>query len=122
MTAASRYLSGLLVVAAIGFGAVFIVSPDIRREVAWGIGLGLLVQAPLGWWTVCSVGTGRFQLVWVLGMVIRLAVLAITGLILVPELRWQLVAALAALVATMLLLMVVEVLTLLGQNPEIKAP
>ena len=121
MTAAGRYLSGLLVVAAIGFGAVFIVSPDIQREVAWGLGLGLLVQAPLGWWTVRSVGTGRFQLVWVLGMVIRLAVLAIAGLILVPELRWELVATLAALVATMLVLLVVEVLTILGKNSEIKA-
>jgi len=121
MTAAGRYLGGVLVVAAIGFGAVFIVSPDIRREVAWGIGLGLLVQAPLGWWTVRSVGTGRFQLVWVLGMVIRLAVLAIAGLVLVPELRWELVATLAALVATMLVLMLVEVLTLLGKNSEIKA-
>jgi len=121
MMAGGRYLSGLLVVAAIGFGAVFIVSPDTRREVAWGIGLGLLVQAPLGWWTVRSVGTGRFQLVWVLGMVIRLAVLAIAGLILVPELRWELVATLAALVATMLVLLVVEVLTILGKNSEIKA-
>ena len=121
MTPGGRYLSGLLLVAAIGFGAVFTVSPDIRREVAWGIGLGLLVQAPLGWWTVRSVGTERFQLVWVLGMVFRLAVVAIAGLILVPELRWEMVATLAALVATMLVLMVVEVLTLLGKNSEIKA-
>lgn len=121
MTAAGRYLSGLLLVAAIGFGAVFSVSPDIRREVAWGLGLGLLVQAPLGWWTVRSVGTARFQLVWVLGMVIRLAVVAVAGLILVPKLRWEMVATLAALVATMLVLMLVEVLTLLGKNSEIKA-
>ena len=50
-----------------------------------------------------------------------MAVLAIAGLILVPELRWELVATLAALVATMLVLMLVEVLTLLGKNSEIKA-
>jgi heme A synthase len=121
MTAGGRYLRGLLVVAAMGLMAVFAVSPDIRREVASGIGLGLLVQAPLGWWTVRSVGTERFQLVWVLGMVIRLAVVAVAALILVPELRWEMVATLGALVATMLVLMVVEVLTLLGKNSEIKA-
>ena len=121
MTPSGRYLSGLLVVAAIGSVAVFAVSPDIRREVAAGIGLGLLVQAPLGWLTVRTVGTERFQLVWVLGMVIRLAVLAVAGLILVPELRWEMVATLAALVATMLVLLVVEVLTVLGKNSEIKA-
>ena len=121
MTAGGRYVSGLLAVAAIGLAAVFAVSPDIRREVASGIGLGLLVQAPLGWWTVRSVGTERFQLVWVLGMVTRLVMVAVAGLILVPELRWEMIATLAALVATMLVLLVVEVVTILGKNSEIKA-
>jgi len=121
MTAGGRYLSGLLVVVAIGMVVVLAVSPDIRREVASGIGIALLVQAPLGWWTVRSVGTERFQLVWVLGMVIRLALVAIAGLVLVPELRWELVATLAALVATMLVLLVVEVAAVLGKNSEIKA-
>ena len=121
MTAGGRYASGLLVVAAIGLGVVLSVSPQVRREVAWGIGVALAVQAPLGWWTVKSIGTERFQLVWVLGMVIRLALVAVAGLILVPELRWELVATLGALVATMLVLLVVEVLAVLGKNPEIKA-
>jgi heme A synthase len=121
MTAGGRYLGGLLLVAAIGLVAVFAVSPDIRREVASGIGLALLVQAPLGWWTVRSIGTERFQLAWVLGMVIRLALVAVAGLILVPELRWELLATLAALVATMLVLLVVEVVAVLGKNLEIKA-
>ena len=61
MTAGGRYLSGLLVVVAIGMVVVLAVSPDIRREVASGIGVALLVQAPLGWWTVRSVGTERFH-------------------------------------------------------------
>ena len=121
MTAGSRYLGGLLVVVVMGLMAVFAVSPDIRREVASGIGLGLLVQAPLGWWTVSSIGTERFQLVWVLGMVIRVALVAVAGLILVPELRWELVATLASLVGTMLVLLVVEVAAVLGKNSEIKA-
>lgn len=118
MTAGGRYLTGLLVVATVGLAAVFTVSPDIRREVAWGVGIALLVQAPLGWWTVRSIGTDRFQLVWVLGMVIRVALVAIAGLVLVPELRWELVAILAALVATMLVLLVVEVVTVLGNTPR----
>jgi heme A synthase len=121
MTLGGRYLSGLLVVTAIGLVAVLTVSPDIQPESASGIGLALLVQAPLGWWTVQSVGTERFQLVWVLGMVTRLVLVAVAGLILVPELRWEMVATLAALVATMLALLVVEVLTVLGKNSEIKA-
>lgn len=108
-------------VAIIGLVAVLTVSPHIRREVAWGIGLALAVQAPLGWWTVRSIGTDRFQLVWVMGMVIRLMLVALAGLVLVPELRWELIATLAAIVATMLVLLVVEVVTVLGKNSEIKA-
>jgi heme A synthase len=121
VTVPVRYLSGLAVVAAVGLVAVFAVSAEIRDDVAAGIGLGLLVQAPLGWWTVRSVGSERFQLVWVLGMVFRLAVVAVAGLILVPQFRWEMVAALGALVATMLVLLVVEVVTVLGKNSEIKA-
>jgi len=116
MTAGGRYLSGFLAVATVGLATVFIVSADVRREVAWGIGVALLVQAPLGWWTVRSVGTDRFQLVWVLGMVIRMALVAIAGLYLIPELRWELVAALGALVATMLVMLVVEVAAVLGNT------
>jgi heme A synthase len=118
VSAGGRYTGGLLVVAIIGLATVFTVSPAIRREVAWGIGIALLVQAPLGWWTVASIGTDRFQLVWVLGMVIRLALVAVAGLYLVPALRWELVATLAALVATMLVLLVVEVVAVLGNNPR----
>ena len=121
MSARGRYLIGMLVVAAGGMVAVSLVSPDIRREVALGIGLGLLVQAPLGWWTVRSLGSERFQLAWALGMVIRLAAVAIAGLVLVPTLRWEMLATLVALVATMLVLLVVEVVTILGKNSEIKA-
>jgi heme A synthase len=121
VSARGRYLIGMLVVAAGGVVAVSLVTPDIRREVALGIGLGLLVQAPLGWWTVRSLGSERFQLAWALGMVIRLAAVAIAGLILVPTLRWEMLATLAALVATMLVLLVVEVVSILGKNSEIKA-
>jgi heme A synthase len=121
MTAGGRYLGGLLLVAVLGLVLVFTASPDIRPEIASGIGLGLLVQAPLGWWTVRSIGTERFQLVWVLGMVIRVVLVAVAGLILVPKLQWELVATLASLVGTMLVLLIVEVVAVLGKNSEIKA-
>ncbi len=120
MTARGRYLTGLA--AAAGFGALIVglVSPVVRREVAWGIGIGLLVQGPLGWLTVRSVGTDRFQIVWGAGMVVRLALVAVAGLALVPALHWQMVPTLAGLVGTILVLLVVEVLTVLRQNSEIK--
>jgi hypothetical protein len=110
-----------VVVGALGSTIVALISPAIRSEVGWGVALGLLIQAPLGWLTIRSIGTDRFQPVWVLGMVVRLAVVALAGLVLVPALDWQIVPILAALVATLLVLLLVEVLTLLWDNSRIKA-
>jgi heme A synthase len=118
MTGRGRYLTGLVAAAAIGAVIVALMSPDVRPEVGWGIGLALLVQAPLGWWTVRSVGSERFQVVWVAGMLVRLVLVAAAGLVLVPALRWEMVPTLAGLVGTILVLLVVEVLTVLRQNSE----
>jgi len=120
MSAGERYLSGLALTAALSAAVVGLTPPAIRIELAWGMGLGLLVQAPLGWYTIRSVGTERFQLVWVLGMMIRLAMVALAGLVLVPALDWQLVPTLAGLVVTILVLLVVEVLTVMRQHSGIR--
>lgn len=121
MSARARYLRGLAAVAGLATVAIVLAGPDIRLELAAGTGLGLLLQAPLGWITVRSVDTPRFQLVWLLGMAIRLGVVAITGLVLVPALGWQMVPALGGLVATMLLMLLVEVLTVMRENSGITA-
>jgi heme A synthase len=120
VTAGQRYLAGLALATALGAATVGMASPAVRAELAWGVGLGLLVQAPLGWWTVRSVGTERFQIVWVLGMVVRLALVAIVGLVLVPALRWQMVPTLAGFVGAILVMLVVEVLTVLRENSGIR--
>jgi hypothetical protein len=121
MRARRRYFAGIALSAMLGALVVVRVSPEIRQEVAWGIALGLLVQAPLGWLTVRSVGTGRFQTIWAAGMLVRLALVALAGLVLVPALGWQMVPAVAGLVATILLLLVVEVLTVVRENSGIEA-
>lgn len=121
MTARGRYLAGLAAVALLGAAAVALASPQIRLQLASGIALGLLVQAPLGWLTVRSVGTERFQLVWLLGMMARLTVVAIAGLVLVPVLDWELVPTLAGLVVTILVMLVVEVLTVVKEHSGITA-
>ena len=76
MTALRRYLMGLAAVGIPGIVATRLARPALRDEIAAGVVIGLLVQAPLGWWTLRSIGTGRFQLVWVGGMVLRLALMA----------------------------------------------
>jgi hypothetical protein len=113
VTAGKRYLLGLALVGVIGAVIAGMLGAELREEAAFGVLIGLLVQAPLGWWTVRSLGTGRFQLVWVLGMGIRLSVVAVVGLVLAPEYGWHTVAILAALVATLLVLLLVEALTAL---------
>jgi hypothetical protein len=114
--AARRYLIGFALVGTVGAGLALASGPDLRDEVAWGVLLGLLVQAPLGWWTLRSIGTEGFQLVWVAGMVIRLAIVAITALILVPAFGWRMVPVLGGLVATLLALLLVEVVTALREH------
>jgi uncharacterized membrane protein len=54
-------------------------------------------------------------------MIIRLAVVALAGLILVPAVDWQMVPTLGALVVTILVLLVVEVLTVMRKNSGIEA-
>jgi hypothetical protein len=53
-------------------------------------------------------------------MLLRLALVAIAGLVLVPALRWEMVPVMAGLVGAILVLLVVEVLTVLRQNSEIR--
>jgi heme A synthase len=111
VTAVKRYLVGLAVVGVIGLALTWLLGPGRRNEVAFGVVIGLLIQAPLGWWTIRSIGTERFQLAWVAGMLIRLAAIAVAGLVLAPEYGWNTAATLAALVGTLLVLLLVEVLS-----------
>jgi hypothetical protein len=121
VTAGQRYLAGLAAAAILGAFTVALTGPADRVEIAAGIGLGLLVQAPLGWVTVRSVGTERFQAIWLAGMAVRLGVVALAGLVLIPLLHWQMVPALAGLVVTILVLLLVEVLTVARDTSGVMA-
>ena len=116
MTAGQSYLLGLACAGILGAGLAWALGPGSRKEVAAGVLLGVIVQAPLGWWTLRSIGTERFQLVWMLGMLVRLAVLAIAGLVVIPAFGWQMVPVLGALLATVLLLLLIEVITAVREH------
>ena len=116
MTALRRYSSGLLLVLmAIGLG-ILLVPDRYRDDAGWGAAIALLVQAPLGWWVLRSIGARRFQLVWTLGMGIRLAVVALTGVLLVPALHWDATTTLGSMVLTMLMLLAAEVVTAMREH------
>ena len=116
MTTASRYLAGLTIVALAGAALVSVAAPDQRAEVSWGLGIALLAQAPLGWWTLRSIGRPAFQLVWALGMLLRFGVVGITAIVLVPAFRWQIGPVLGTLVGVMLALLVVEAVTAVREH------
>jgi hypothetical protein len=110
------YILGALVVAAAGALAAGVAGPGLRTEITIGVVAALLIQAPLGWWTLRSIGTEKFHLVWVGGMVIRLLVVAFAALVLAPEYRWETGALLLALVATLLVLLLVEAVAAMREH------
>jgi hypothetical protein len=87
---------------------VLLLAPGSRGPVWISLGLGALLQLPLGWWLVRSVGSPRFLLPWVLGMLARLAGLAAMGLLLAPAWGWNAQAPMVALVLLFTGMLVVE--------------
>ena len=121
MTAGKWYLVGLAAVGLLALLLTRALGLQHRDEVGYGILLGLVVQAPLGWWTIRSIGTERFQPVWVAGMVIRLMVVGVAALLLAPAFGWDIASTLAGLVGTLLVLLLVEVLIAVREQSGIKS-
>ncbi len=116
MTLGPRYLVGVALVGAAGAGLTLAVGREVRAGVAWGVTTGLLLQAPLGWWALRSIGSDRFMLVWVLGMLVRLAVVAIAGLVALPALGRSAGPILGSMVGILVALLLVEGATALREH------
>jgi hypothetical protein len=112
----SLYQIGAASVAAFGALSVALAAPAIRPAMVWGLSIAFALQAPLGWWTVRSIGRPQFQLVWSAGMLIRLAVVGVAALIVAPAFGLQLSPLLGSLVAAMAALLIVEALTAMREH------
>jgi hypothetical protein len=121
MSAPRRYLMGLAAVGILGILATRLARPALREEIAAGVVIGLLVQAPLGWWTLRSIGTRKFPLVWVGGMVLRLGLIGVAAVVLSGQYRWEAGALLMALVATLVILLLVEAVTAAQEHSRSKS-
>ncbi len=78
------------------------------RALLWGLFTGLLLQAPLGWWTLRAIGTERFLTVWGLGMLMRFGVVAVAAGLLMPAPPGVAAPMLATMVGVLVALLLVE--------------
>ena len=108
MTLRGRYVAGVAAVGAAGLVAVAASAPQTRAGVAWGLAVGLLLQAPLGWWTLRTVGTERFLTVWGLGMLVRFGAVAVAAFALMAAPGHLAEPMLAMMVGTLVALLLVE--------------
>lgn len=111
-----RYLTGVAMVAAGGAVAAAAVSATDRAVVGWGVLVGLVLQTPLGWWAIRSIGTDRFLVVWGLGMLVRFTVVGVAGFAVLPVLGWRAGPMLAAMVGVLVALLLVEGVTALREH------
>jgi hypothetical protein len=108
VTLAGRYVAGVAAVVAAGILAVAAAPAISRPGIAWGLVAGLLLQAPLGWWTLRALGTQRFLMVWGLGMLVRFAVVAVAAIALMPGPYALAAPMLATMVGILVALLLVE--------------
>ena len=108
MKPARTYLIGLALVAAIMTGVVLRFSEATRPSGFGMIILGLLVQGPLGWWMIKSVGTPRFIGAWVVGMLARFGLLAVAAFLIFPMMHWTLSPGLIVLAVVLFAMLLLE--------------
>jgi hypothetical protein len=108
VTLAGCYVAGVGVVAIAGWGAMAVAPAESRPGMAWGLITGLVLQAPLGWWTLRAIGTERFLTLWVLGILVRLAVVGIAAFAVIPVLGDAAAPMLVTMVGILVALLLVE--------------
>ena len=116
MSRAARYVAGVAAVGAGGLVALAISPGEWRGGIVWGLGAGLLLQAPLGWWTLRAIGTERFLTVWGLGMLVRFGVLAVAGFALMGAPHRLAASMLVTMVSVLVGLLLVEGVVAMGEH------
>jgi hypothetical protein len=116
VTSGRRYLAGVMLVAAGGGVLTAMLPRDVRLGVASGVVIGVVLQAPLGWWVVRSIGTARFMAVWGLGMLTRLSLVAVVSAVALSALGARAAVVLVALVGVLVALLAVEGVTALREH------
>ena len=106
---AARYVAGVGGVVVVGAAAGLTLPAEAGRGAWFGLVLALIIEAPLGWWLVRSLGSERFLAAWIVGMLVRVALLTLSGLVILPGLGWPVGPGLIGLAVVLLALLAVEV-------------
>jgi hypothetical protein len=113
-----RYLMGMGALSLLSLGYIAL-APAAWRPALWlALGLAMVVQIPLGTWLLATVGRDRFLAVWVLGMLARLVLIGVAGLVLFPALRSPSGPGLLTLVGLLMASLALEGLVLLLDSGE----
>jgi hypothetical protein len=116
-----RYLLGMGGVCMLFMGFLAFAPPAWRPALWLALGLAMSVQIPLGTWLLASLGSDRFLPVWVLGMLTRLALIGVAGLVLFPAFHWPAAPGLITLVLLLMASLALEGLVLLFEFREVGA-
>lgn len=116
MTLLRRYLAGVAAVGVAGALLVVLVPRGVRGQVLWGVVTGLVLQVPLGWLALRSIGTEHFLLSWGLGTLVRFATVGIAGLVVVPALGGSAGPMLGSMVGVLVALLLVEGITAVWEH------
>lgn len=109
MTTWVRYaLLALLVVAVTVAAGLLLVAPEDRTAMWVGLVAALVVQGPLGWWVISSIGTQRFVVTWGLSLLARLLLIALLAFVVVPGIGLAATPLLITAVAALAALLMVE--------------
>jgi hypothetical protein len=108
VTLARGYVAGVGAVAAAGLVVVTVAPAGSQPGMVWGLIAGVLLQAPLGWWTLRAIGTERFLTLWGMGILVRLSVVAIAAFATIPALGDEAAPMLVTMVGVLVALLLVE--------------
>lgn len=114
--AGRRYAIGLGFVAAAGVAIGVILPADARAGWWPALVLALVVQAPLGWWVITSLGGPSFLVAWGVGLLARFGLVGVAALVLIPQLGWPPSATLLSLVGVLVALLAVETVVVSGSG------
>ncbi len=117
----TRYLYPALVLMVVAFGAAlaFRMVPEADHPAVWiALLASVLVQGPLGWWVIRSVGTQRFLLVWGLGVLGRLMLIGLLAAVVGPAYGLAATPLLVTLAGLLTALLLVEGVVALAALPR----